>query len=80
MQLEGVVNNQEGLSYCRFIHVFGLNCIHCRELVLPNTTFIVLGVPYNGVLHRQCAHLFNYNGHWPHGHPIVSYNVHATTD
>lgn len=47
-------------------------CIHCKG---PFTTEQAygLGAPYYGLLHVDCAPLFNYSGRYPHKSPLQFY-------
>lgn len=44
----------------------GSRCLHCRRRVSRRRQTIAIGAPYHGVLHIQCAPLYQFQGVWPH--------------
>lgn len=57
----------------RLIEVFRAICLRCGEPISAERKFYALDAPYNGVLHEECAPLYNYPGKWPHPGPAKLY-------
>lgn len=69
---KAVMTSREGHTV-NLIEVFRAICLRCNTPVPTEGKFYALDYPYNGVLHEQCAPLYNYPGKWPHPCPAKVY-------
>lgn len=70
---EGQISTPTGGCLANYIRIFSTNCLVCHDLVSGDGEAIVLGDPYNGVLHVHCYPKFSFPGRWVHSCPEICY-------
>src|SRR5512133_1047751 len=69
-----IVYDSGGNALARFTPCMGIKCVYCkRALTDDDSLFFALDFPYCGVMHNTCVPFFNFNGQYPHDHPICVY-------
>lgn len=68
-RIKGAAAHGEG--DCNAIHVMSPICLVCKQQLLGS--FIALGAPYFAAVHQKCAHLYSYDGEYPHRHAVAVY-------
>jgi hypothetical protein len=53
-------------------------CVYCRGPIAHGAAF-ALSAPYYCMLHSDCAHMFSFDGRWPHAMPAAFYDQVPTT-
>ena len=78
---EGPIIAPSGQRLANYVRIFSTACLGCHDIISGDGEAIVLGDPYNGVLHVHCYPQFGFHGRWPHACPAICYKpVHPATE